>query len=34
MHAYGPVVDAHQHFWDPATGWYVWLGSYDLRLPA
>ena len=23
--AYGPVVDAHQHFWDPETGWYDWL---------
>ncbi len=20
-----PVVDAHQHLWDPATGWYGWL---------
>lgn len=20
-----PVIDAHQHLWDPATGWYGWL---------
>jgi L-fuconolactonase len=20
-----PVIDAHQHLWDPATGWYDWL---------
>ncbi|MCW6507113.1 amidohydrolase family protein [Lichenifustis flavocetrariae] len=25
-----PVIDAHQHFWDPATGHYPWLkGSFD-----
>lgn len=28
MHAYGPVVDAHQHFWDPSTGWYDWLDAH------
>jgi L-fuconolactonase len=22
-----PVVDAHQHLWDPATGWYGWLAQ-------
>ncbi|WP_020579352.1 amidohydrolase family protein [Actinopolymorpha alba] len=25
MHAFGPVIDAHQHFWDPSTGGYPWL---------
>jgi L-fuconolactonase len=20
-----PVIDTHQHFWDPATGWYDWM---------
>ncbi|HEY5785705.1 MAG TPA: amidohydrolase family protein [Microlunatus sp.] len=20
-----PVIDAHQHLWDPASGWYEWL---------
>ena len=20
-----PVIDAHQHLWDPQTGWYDWL---------
>jgi L-fuconolactonase len=23
--AHLPVIDAHQHLWDPATGWYDWL---------
>lgn len=26
------IIDAHQHFWNPATGWYGWLGGADERL--
>jgi predicted TIM-barrel fold metal-dependent hydrolase len=26
-----PIVDAHQHFWDPAGGRHPWLSSHPLR---
>ena len=25
-----PIVDAHQHFWDPASGRYPWLSTHPL----
>ena len=25
-----PIVDAHQHFWDPADGRYPWLSTHPL----
>jgi len=30
-HYEGPVVDAHQHFWDPSVNDYPWLRPEERR---